>query len=216
MKRALLLVGDTPSKILSPFDKTMWPLHGDAGSATALEFEPSAAPIKFNLMSDGASWNAIIAPASGVREPITEKSLVMEEVEPGIVMNRTHVRMDGMAVFSFTISQVPKCIKELCEYFDINLEKDIDYMLLHQANRYIDDKIRRKLKLPVEKVPYCLETYGNTSSCTIPMTMVTQIREKLETCNNKIVMCGFGAGLSWASVFMELNKLIVLPLIEVD
>lgn len=216
MKRALLLVGDTPSKILSPLDKTMWPLHGDAGSATALEYDPSAAPLKFNLMSDGASWNAIIAPASGVREPITKDSFVMEEIEPGVVLNRTHVRMDGMAVFSFTISQIPKCIKALCDNFGINIEEDVDYLLLHQANKYIDDKIRKKLKLSEEKVPYCLETYGNTSSCTIPMTMVTQIREKLETGHNKIVMCGFGAGLSWASVYMELDKLKVLPLIEVD
>lgn len=216
MKRALLLVGDTPSKILSPLDKTMWGIHGDAGSATALEYDPTAKPIKFNLMSDGKSCNAIIAPATGVRERVTEDSLKMVEIEPGIVMNRTHVRMDGMAVFSFTISQVPKCIKALCEEFNIDLQNDVDYLLLHQANKYIDDKIRQKLKMPAEKVPYCLETYGNTSSGTIPMTIVTEIRDQIEAGNKKLVMCGFGAGLSWAAVYMEVENMKVLPLIEID
>lgn len=216
MKRGLLLVGDTPSKILSPKDKTMWGIHGDAGSATALEYDPIASPMKFNLMGDGASYNAIIAPASGVREPITEDSLQMVEVESGIVLNRTHVRMDGMAVFSFTISQIPKCIKALCDNFDIDLQDGVDYLLLHQANKYIDDKIRQKLKLPKEKVPYCLEKFGNTSSCTIPMTIVTQIREQIQDKNTKLLLCGFGGGLSWASVYMEVTDLKVLPLIEVD
>lgn len=216
LKRAILLVGDTPSKILSPKDKTMWPLHGDAGSATALEYDPMATPIKFNLMSDGKSFNAIIAPATGVRERVTERSLVMEEIEPGIIMNRTHVRMDGMAVFSFTISQIPKCINALCERFNIDLQNDVDYLLLHQANKYLDDKIRQKLKVPAEKVPYCLNKYGNTSSCTIPMTIVTQIREQAMAGKKKLVMCGFGAGLSWSSVFMEIENLKVLPLIEIE
>ena len=216
MKRALLLVGDTPSKILSPKDKTMWGIHGDAGSATALEYDPAAAPIRFNLMSDGGSYNAIIAPATGVREPVTEESFKMEEIEPGIVMNRTHVRMDGMAVFSFTISQIPKCINNLCEYFKIDLHSDVDFLLLHQANKYIDEKIRQKLKMPTEKVPYCLEKFGNTSSATIPMTMVTQIREQIQSNRNRLVLCGFGGGLSWASVYLEVDNMVVLPLIEID
>ncbi len=216
MKRGLLLVGDTPSKILSPQDKTMWGIHGDAGSATALEYDHSAKPIKFNFLGDGNSFNAIIAPASGVREPITEDSLKMKEVAPGIFMNRTHVRMDGMAVFSFTISQVPKCIKSLCENFDIDLYNDVDYLLLHQANKYIDEKIRQKLKMPAEKVPYCLEKFGNTSSATIPMTIVTQIREQIQNNHQKILLCGFGGGLSWASVYFEVDKIVVLPLIEID
>jgi 3-oxoacyl-[acyl-carrier-protein] synthase III len=213
IKRALLLVGDTPSKIISPLDKTLWPIHGDAGTTTALEYNISAKPMFFNLMSDGTQSNAIIAPSSGVREPITIDSLKTIELEPGIARNKTHVAMDGMAVFSFTITSVPKCIKSLCEHFNLDIQ-DLDYLLLHQANKYIDEKIRKKLKVSEDKVPYCLEYFGNTSSGTIPMTMVTQIREKLSNSQNKMVLCGFGAGLSWASVYIETKDIKVLPLIE--
>jgi 3-oxoacyl-[acyl-carrier-protein] synthase-3 len=214
MKRALMLVGDTPSKIMSPLDKTLWPIHGDAGTATALEYNQKAIPMHFNLMSDGTKMSAIIAPASGVREPITEKDLKMEKIDEGIIRNRTHVTMDGMGVFAFTMSEVPKSIKALMDNLSIDSES-IDFLLLHQANHYIDEKIRKKLKFPEEKTPYCLENYGNTSSGTIPMTMVTKISEQLRTRRNKLIMCGFGAGLSWASVYVETNSIVVLPLIEI-
>ena len=71
------------------------------------------------------------------------------------------------------------------------------FLLIHQANKMIDEKIRRKLKLTEEKVPYSMPYYGNTSSCTIPITMTSQIWEKLEEGENELVMCGFGSGLSW-------------------
>ena len=174
MKRALMLVGDTPSKIMSPFDKTLWPLHGDAGTATALEYSLDAKPMFFNLMSDGKQMEAIIAPASGVREPI----------------------------------------KNLLENFCIDVD-EVDYLLLHQANQYIDEKIRKKMRFSKDKTPYCLEKFGNTSSGTIPMTMVTKISEQLRGGKNKLVMSGFGAGLSWAAVYVETEFIEVLPLIEI-
>ena len=214
MKRALMLVGDTPSKIMSPFDKTLWPLHGDAGTATALEYSLDAKPMFFNLMSDGKQMEAIIAPASGVREPITEERLKMIEIGEGIVRNRTHVAMDGMGVFAFTMSKVPKCIKNLLENFCIDVD-EVDYLLLHQANQYIDEKIRKKMRFSKDKTPYCLEKFGNTSSGTIPMTMVTKISEQLRGGKNKLVMSGFGAGLSWAAVYVETEFIEVLPLIEI-
>lgn len=214
LKRALLLVGDTPSKIMSPLDKTVWPLHGDAGTATALEYDSSANPILFNLMSDGTQMNAIIAPDTGVRNIVNEDSLKMEKIDEGIIRNRTHVTMDGMGVFAFATMRVPKDIQALVDHFELDKES-IDYLLLHQANQYIDDKIRKKLKFPEEKTPYCLHKFGNTSSGTIPMTMVTKIREELETEPKKLLMSGFGAGLSWAAVYMETKPFKVLPLIEI-
>ena len=160
LKRALLMVGDTPSKIMSPLDKTVWPLHGDAGTATALEYDPSANPILFNMMSDGTQMNAIIAPDTGVRNIVNEDSLKMEKIDEGIIRNRTHVTMDGMGVFAFATMRVPKDIQALVDHFELDKES-IDYLLLHQANQYIDDKIRKKLKFPEEKTPYCLHKFGN-------------------------------------------------------
>lgn len=214
IKRALMLVGDTPSKIMSDLDKTVWPLHGDAGTATALEYCPGANPMLFNLLSDGTQMNAIIAPHSGVRNPVTEDSLKMEKIDEGIIRNKTHVTMDGMSVFAFATMRVPKDIQALCDHYEIDKET-VDYLLLHQANQYIDDKIRKKLKFPEEKTPYCLHKFGNTSSGTIPLTMVTKIREKLESEPQKLLMSGFGAGLSWAAVYLETEPFRVLPLIEI-
>ena len=214
MKRALMLVGDTPSKIMSPLDKTLWPIHGDAGTATALEYDTEAKPMLFNIMSDGSQKEAIIAPASGVRNPVTEEDLKMVKEDEGIIRNNTHVKMDGMGVFSFTMSQVPKAIKATMDNFGIEVEKT-DFLLLHQANHYIDEKIRKKLKFPEEKTPYCMEEFGNTSSGTIPMTMVTRISEQLKNGNNRLLMSGFGAGLSWAVVYVETDRIEVLPLIEI-
>ncbi|MCR5709038.1 MAG: ketoacyl-ACP synthase III [Bacteroidales bacterium] len=214
IRRALLLVGDTPSKIMSELDKSLWPLHGDAGTATALEYRPGAAPIYMNLLSDGTHMEAIIAPHSGVRNPVTEESLKMEQAGEGIIRNKTHVMMDGITVFSFATLRVPKDIIALCEHFSIDIG-GIDYLLLHQANKYIDDKIRKRLKVPEEKAPYCLSQFGNTSSGTIPMTMVTRIADELQTRRNKLLMSGFGAGLSWAAVYMETEPFKVLPLIEI-
>jgi 3-oxoacyl-[acyl-carrier-protein] synthase-3 len=122
--------------------------------------------------------------------------------------------MDGMSVFSFAISKPGKCIKDLCEHFNIDLQ-GIDYLLIHQANKMIDEKIRKKLKLAEDKVPYSMPYYGNTSSCTIPITMTSQIREKLEEGENELVMCGFGSGLSWGAAHVFTNKIICLPVIEI-
>ena len=105
-------------------------------------------------------------------------------------------------------------IKEMAEYFGFNLP-DINYLLIHQANKMIDEKIRKKLRLSEEKVPYSMPFYGNTSSCTIPITMTSQIRENLEKGENELVMCGFGSGLSWGSAHVFTNRIICLPVIEV-
>ena len=89
------------------------------------------------------------------------------------------------------------------------------WTVCHQANRMIDEKIRKKLKLSEEKVPYSMPYYGNTSSCTIPITMTSQIREKLEEGENELVMCGFGSGLSWGAAHVFTDKIICLPVIEI-
>jgi 3-oxoacyl-[acyl-carrier-protein] synthase III len=215
LKRGLLLVGEMPSKNQSPLDKTVWPLHGDAGSATLLEFNPSAKhPMQFNLGSDGKGWEAIICREVGVRNPTTAESLEVKQYEDGIRRNAMQCAMDGMSVFSFAISRPGQCIKGLCENYRIDLQQ-IDYLLIHQANKMIDEKIRRKLKLPEEKVPYSMPYYGNTSSCTIPITMTTQIREKLESGENELVMCGFGSGLSWGSAHIYTDDIICLEPIEI-
>lgn len=215
LKRALLCVGEMTSKNQSSLDKTVWPLHGDAGSATLLEFNPEAKhSLQFNLGSDGAGWETIICREVGIRNPTTPESLVTKKYDEGIERNGMQCSMDGMSVFSFAITRPGQCIKELAEHFNFSLP-DIDYLLIHQANKMIDEKIRKKLKLSEEKVPYSMPFYGNTSSCTIPITMTSQIREKLKGGKNELVMCGFGSGLSWGSAHVFTDHIVCLPVIEI-
>ena len=216
IRRALLCVGEMTSKNQSHLDKTVWSLHGDAGSATLLEYNPEAKhPMQFNLGGDGSGWEAIICREMGVRYMTTEESLKYKKYEEGVERNATQCAMDGMSVFSFAITRPGQCIKGLCEHFEFDLTK-INYLLIHQANKMIDEKIRRKLKLDAEQVPYSMTYYGNTSSCTIPVTMVSQIREKLSAGENELVMCGFGSGLSWGSAHVFTENIICPEMIEVD
>lgn len=214
LKRALLLVGEMTSKNQSHLDKTVWSLHGDAGSATLLEYNPEAKhPMQFNLGGDGAGWEAIICREMGVRNMTTEESLKYKKYEEGVERNATQCSMDGMSVFSFAITRPGKCIKQLAEHFEFDLTK-IDFLLIHQANKMIDEKIRQKLKLTPEQVPYSMTYFGNTSSCTIPVTMISQIREKLQNAENELVMCGFGSGLSWGSAHVFTENIICSEMIE--
>lgn len=216
IRRALLCVGEMTSKNQSHLDKTVWSLHGDAGSATLLEYNPEVKhPMQFNLGGDGSGWEAIICREMGVRYMTTEESLKYKKYEEGVERNATQCAMDGMSVFSFAITRPGQCIKGLCEHFGFDLTK-IDYLLIHQANKMIDEKIRRKLKLEAKQVPYSMMYYGNTSSCTIPVTMISQIREKLTTGENELVMCGFGSGLSWGSAHVFTENIICPQMIEVD
>lgn len=216
LKRALLLVGEMTSKNQSYLDKTVWSLHGDAGSATLLEYNPEAKhPMQFNLGGDGSGWEAIICREVGVRYPTTEESLKYKKYEEGVERNGMQCSMDGMSVFSFAITRPGQCIKGLREHFGFDLTK-IDYLLIHQANKMIDEKIRHKLKLMKEQVPYSMPYYGNTSSCTIPVTMVSQIREKLQSGENELVMCGFGSGLSWGAAHVYTESIICPEMMEID
>lgn len=214
LKRGLLFAGDTQSKMISRLDKTLWPINGDSASVTALEFDNTAKPMSFILRGDGSGYQALIAPASGVRECPTASSFDMKTIADGIIRSRNNIQMDGMAVFNFAIRQPFKTISDLCDHDNLDINT-IDYLLLHQANKMIDEKIRKKLKLPEEKVPYSLDEYGNSSSGTIPMTMSARLQQQLKSQELNLIMCGFGAGLSWGAAHVVTDKITVLPIIEV-
>lgn len=178
IKKALLLCGDTITRTQSYRDKTSYPLFGDAGSATALQYKEGAVGVRCHLATDGSGKDAIIIPSGGYRNPITLEGLEFTDYGDGKIMTDLHARLDGMSVFSFAINRAPKSIKTLCEKYDIDIG-DIDDFYFHQANLLLNETIRKKLKLPPERVPYSLRQYANSSCATIPVTMVTQRREKL-------------------------------------
>lgn len=213
MKRGLLLAGETTFRLNSEFDKTAYPLIGDAGTATAMEFDVNAKTTYFHLQTDGGGYKAIFTPDGGYRNPISEKSLIYETLGEGVKMNRLHNRLNGMDVFAFGILRAPQSVNTLLEYASIQRE-DVDYYLFHQANLYMNEKIRKKLKLSEGQVPYSLKNFGNTSCATIPLTMTTQLREQLQHQAAKLVACAFGVGLSWGTVYFESNNIICPELIE--
>lgn len=213
IKKGLLLVGDTTSKTTSRLDKSSWPLFGDAGTATAIEYSQECSELFFHLATDGSSANAIVIPDGGYRNNFSANSLILNSISEGVQRNKLHTILDGMNVFSFAITKVPKSIKRTLEFAKINSE-DVDFYLLHQANFFLNETIRKKLKLELEKTPYSLKNFGNTSCATIPLTLVSENRNDLINKNLKLIGCGFGVGLSWGTVYFETDKIICPPLIE--
>jgi len=215
IKKALLLVGDTSSKTSSPTDKSTYPLFGDAGTATALEFCEGDDGFKFHLASDGSGYKAIIINDGGYRNPYSSESLKPVYIEEGITRNNLQLILDGMDVFSFGISKAPESVNMLINKFEIDKDS-ISYFFFHQANLMMNERVRKKLQLPEEKVPYSLKDFGNTSSASIPLTMVTQAAEALKTGENMIISCGFGVGLSWGSLLCKTKNLVIPGLINYE
>lgn len=212
-KKGLLICGDTPSKIVGNEDKSATLLFGDAAAATILEREESNAAMHFNLGSDGSGYRAIIISDGGARNPFNENSLAVVDYGDGIKRNQCELALDGMDVFSFGITQAPKSVRELMAFASIQTD-EIDFVVFHQANKMMNEMIRKKLKLEAEKVPYSLDKFGNTSSASIPVTMVTELKNQLRKGQNKLLFCGFGVGLSWGSCYLITENVTVLDLIE--
>jgi 3-oxoacyl-[acyl-carrier-protein] synthase-3 len=213
IRKGLLLAGDTISKIISKLDKSTLPLFGDAGSATALELTTNLSEIMFDLGSDGSGFKTIIIPDGGSRNSINIDSLQLKKFEGGIERSGYDLVLEGMDVFGFGISQGPKTVDNLLNKFNINKE-NIDYFVFHQANMKMNKMIAKKLKLPIEKVPYSLKNFGNTSSATIPLTIVSELKNHIKGKKTDLLMCGFGVGLSWGTLLATNCKIDCLDLIE--
>ena len=215
IKKALLLVGNTQSVYASPEDRSTSLLFGDAGCCIALEYdEARSESMKFHYQTDGGGYESLIVPDGGCRHPFNESSMVMEEFEDGIRRTRLHEKMDGGAVFTFAFFNVPKSLKLLMNQFDLQ-QDSIDYLLLHQANKYMLESIRKKLRFDETKVPYNIDHFGNTSGASIPLLMVTELQKQLRTRRLSLLASGFGVGLSLGSVCFSTDHIVVPDLIEV-
>jgi 3-oxoacyl-[acyl-carrier-protein] synthase-3 len=210
IKKALLLVGDAKKRATGSRD----PLFGHAGTVTALEYVDGDKGFQFHFGTDGSGFDAIIIPDGGSRNQVSPQSFVLEDVD-GKPMHRLQTRMKGMDVFSFGISVPPKSVKKLAEHYGFDY-LDADYYIFHQANLKMNEKIRAKLKLDTEKVPYSMPNFGNTSSASIPLTIVSELKGKVENKHLKFICCGFGVGLSWGTVAFETDNLIVSDLVELN
>ena len=206
VKKGLLLVGDKSANINDP-------LFSDAGTATALEFSADASPMHFDLNSDGSGYKAIMKPIGGHREPYAIHHGIPTRDEHGILHWPNDLSLDGPAVLSFSTQRVPPAIQQILEY--AKLEKNnIDYYIFHQANRMINETIRKKLGLTIEQTPSTLHDFGNTSSATLPITITARLRDTLAQDRHKILLSGFGIGLSWGACIMDIDGACLPELIE--
>ncbi|MFH1160396.1 MAG: ketoacyl-ACP synthase III [bacterium] len=215
IKKALLMVGDISTLTTSYRDKSTYPLFGDVGTVTALEYNETAPPMDFNLQTDGAGYKALIIQDGGARNRLSRKSFTFKQFAKGIHRTRLHLELDGIEVFNFSLREVVPNIKSLLKHTEKNLE-EVDFLVFHQANRLINETLRKMLKVDPAKVPYSLKDYGNTSGASVPLTMVTQLREPLTKGKVKLLLSAFGVGLSWGSVLLETDSIVCPEVIEFD
>ncbi len=213
ISKALLLCGETLTKMVNSKDKSVAMLFGDAGSATLLEKTTSDRQIKGLLKTDGTGYKAIIAPAGGFRNLHATNSDF--EWKDGNIRNLYNTIMQGDDVFGFTISAVPRTIKEFLEKTETNID-DYDCLAFHQANQFINQMLCKKLKANPQNMPICLDRFGNTSAPAIPMVVCDKYGQDNEDKDINFLMCGFGVGLSWGVCSTLINKHDIYPIIETN
>lgn len=212
VKRALLLVGDTAMRMGSPKDKSRVPLFGDSGLALALEYDETAEDIVIEMNTMGSGWQALMTPHGGYRHPIDPaESFKDEDFGNGIIRQPKDALINGMDVFAFAISKPPMSIKCFMERLTLDKDRDVDYFLIHQANKLIVDRIVKKLKLSPEKVPYNLQKFGNLGGASILMLMVSELEDELQSRPLSLLCSSFGLGLTWGTMFLRTAPMKVLP-----
>lgn len=213
INKALLLCGESLTKMTNPKDKSVAMLFGDGGSAVLLEKTNEDSSIKGILKTDGTGYKAIIAPAGGFRNlNATTEDFIWPDGNTRTLYNTT---MQGEDVFAFTISAVPRTVKEFFAKTETTVD-DYDCLAFHQANQFISQMLCKKLKATPEKMPICLDRYGNPSAPAVPMVMCDAYGNNEEDKVLSFLMCGFGVGLSWGVCSAKVNVKDILPIIETD
>lgn len=212
LRKALLLDGETRSRVYSPKDRKTAFLFGDAGAAALIECDASFDSSYFSLNSDGSKEDLIKIKAGGYRNPSSIETMKERVVDQyGNIRSDEHGYMDGADVFNFVLKEIPKDIRNVIEFSGGNFN-EFDYFIFHQANMFINSYLMKKLKLDSLKVPITVNKFGNTSSVSIPLTMVSELKENLS--DKKILLSGFGVGMTWASSVISMSKCNISDLIE--
>ena len=209
-KYALVLLGETASKIVDPMDKSIVMMYGDAGGAILLKKEGKDT-ITTLLKSDGNRFKAIVLPAGGFRDmnPGHERFMCSDGIERTLY----DVFMDGTSVFSFSITDVPQSIKEYYAKTGTTAE-DYDVIVLHQANQYILKQVIKRIKAPQEKVPISIDRFGNTGGVSIPLTLCDKYGKDENSGTVRTLMSGFGIGLSWGITSAMIDTTKIYPIIK--
>lgn len=201
------------SKTVSDHDKVTTPLFGDAGTATLIEKGEGYGSSCFVLHSDGSGSDMLRVPYGGYRNPSSVEGFERKMDEEGNILGGEQLHMRGMDVFNFGLRVVPSGIKDILKILDMRIE-DVDIIHFHQANRFMTDFFAKKLRFPLDRVPYSLEYFGNTSAASIPLNMVYTMYDGSFPKRRHVLMAGFGAGLAWGTAYLSLENLRISKLIE--
>jgi 3-oxoacyl-[acyl-carrier-protein] synthase-3 len=214
IRKALILDGETRSKVYSPKDRNCAFLFGDAGVAALIEKDDKFGESFFSLNSDGSRESLIKIEAGGYRMPSSEETIKERVVdEYGNIRSLEQGYMNGGDVFNFVIREIPKDIKLILEYSKMEKEQ-IDYYIFHQANNFINSYLAKKLKLDLTKIPSTIHKYGNTSSVSVPLTIVSELKNELVT-KKSVLLSAFGVGMTWASAILKLDNCSISDIVEI-
>lgn len=213
--KALILDGETRSKVYSPKDRRSAFLFGDGGVAALVERDGKFGESFFSLNTDGSRAGLIMIKGGGYRHPSSVETLKEKVVdEYGNIRSDEQGYMQGGDVFNFVIREIPRDIKRTLEYAGMNTGQ-VDYIVFHQANNFINSYIAKKMKLDVAKIPSTIAKYGNTSSVSVPLTIVDQLQGKLEG-NKTLLLSAFGVGMTWATAIVPFVDCKISDIVEVE
>lgn len=215
LRRVLLLSGDTQTKLCHPEDKNVVFIMADAGTATLIEADPAGSDVVVELRTDGSRFDSLYVPAGGCRVPSTAQTREAREREDGGIRSDDDIFMNGMEIFKFAATDVVSTISGFMEAEGLSADS-VDALFLHQANKFMNDKIAKKLGFSRDQLPYTIQSYGNTGSASIPLTMASHFSAaERSDAPHRAVMSGFGVGLSWGVVSAELTGIHAPPIVEI-
>ncbi len=215
LKKALLLDGETRSKVYSPRDRRSAFLFGDGGVAALIERDAKFGKSTFSLNSDGSRADLIMIPAGGYRHMSSSETVVEKVVDEfGNMRSDEQGYMRGGDVFNFVIREIPRDIKNTLE-FTKKTVNDFDYVVFHQANNFINSYITKKMKLDTAKIPSTIAYFGNTSSVSVPLTIVSELQGKLDG-KKELLMSAFGVGMTWATAIVPFVDCNISDIVEVE
>lgn len=214
LRKALLLDGETRSKVYSRKDRRAAFIFGDAGVAALIERDERYGTSHFSLNSDGSRGELIMIPAGGYRRMSTPETLKEHIIdEYGNARTDEQAFMKGADVFNFVIVEIPKDIKRLMAITGEDIQS-MDYYVFHQANAFINNYIAKKMKLDQEKIPWSIHKYGNTSSVSVPLTIVSELKDKMAG-NKKLMLSAFGVGMAWGTAIVPFVDCKISDIVEV-
>jgi 3-oxoacyl-[acyl-carrier-protein] synthase-3 len=214
IRTVALLTADTLSRRVSRRDRSAYPISGDAAAVTIVTRNPGGKPVHANVKMDGSRASALMIPAGGFRMPSSPETAALEDCGDGNLRSRDDLAMDGTAVFNFVQSEVPPMIDDLLLKAGA-VRDDVDFFVFHQPNRFMLEKLADKLKVPRARVPSnVVEAFGNASSVTIPTNICHNLRDRLLAARLSLCLAGFGAGLSWSSMLIDVGPLAFCEIVE--